>query len=239
MPNQLSAEDLTELYAYPGGDRPWVRANFVSSLDGAAQGPDQKSGSLSGAADQLVFALLRTLSDAVIAGANTTRVEGYQPVRPHEVDGRLRSALGLAPVPAIAVVSRSLDLDPELLRGGDSPTLVVTTASAPASVRERLERSLPVIVAGSESVDLAVAVEELAGLGYTRLLCEGGPSLMRALVAADALDELCLTIAPLLVAGGGLRITQGDSIRPPRGMQLRHLLESDSVLFARYTKGSE
>ena len=83
-PGELSHDDLLGLYAYPH-DRFWVRANFVSSLDGAAQGTDYKSGSLSSTNDQRVFALLRSLCDLILVGAGTVRAEGYQPVQPSEL----------------------------------------------------------------------------------------------------------------------------------------------------------
>lgn len=237
-PSHLSDDDLAELYAYPSEGR-LVRANFVSSLDGAAQGSDSKSGSLSGNTDQKVFRVLRSLCDLIVVGAGTARIEGYQPVQPHEVRTQLRSQLGLAPVPSIAVVSRSLDLDVDLLAGGLAPTLVITTESAPKDRRDAAAAVAPLIVAGEVDIDIPLAIDELTGLGYQRMLCEGGPRLMRDLVAVDALDELCLTIEPLIVAGDRLRITSGGEIVPPLSMRLRHLLEADGVLFARYTKGTD
>ena len=233
-PSMLSDDDLAELYAYPV-DRRWVRANFVTTLDGAAQGSDGKAGSLSSAADQQVFALLRSLCDVVLVGANTTRVEGYQPVAASEVDTDLRSRLGLAIVPALAVVSRSLDVDPGLLAGGSAPTIVVTTESAPGDLRAHAEETAPVIVAGEHDVDFGLALESLINLGYQRILCEGGPSLMRDLVASGQLDELCLTLTPRVLGGDRLHLTHGNPIEPAVPLRLRHLLESDGELFCRYT----
>jgi len=234
-PSALSSEDLAALYAYPTEHR-WLRANFVSSLDGAAQGSDQKSGTLSGRTDQQVFALLRSLCDLILVGAGTTRVEGYQPVQTEELRADLRTRLGLAPLPTIAVVSRSLELDPALLADGTAATIVVTTESSPPDLRRRIAASNPVIVAGEVDVDLRHAVDELGALGFHRMLCEGGPSLLRDLLAAEVIDELCLTVEPVLVAGSRLRITDGGGLEPAQGMVLRHLLEADSVLFARYTR---
>jgi riboflavin biosynthesis pyrimidine reductase len=234
-PSDLSHEDLVELYAYPH-DRRWVRANFVTTLDGAAQGSDKKSGTLSSAADRSIFALLRSLCDVVLVGANTTRVEGYQPVRASELDAETRSRLGLAPVPAVAVVTRSLDVDPSLLEGGDAPTLVITTDDAADRHADRLPGAADVIVAGRTSVDFAQAIDQLGGRGLQRVLCEGGPGLMRDLVASGRLDELCLTIRPLIVAGDRYRIARGEAVVPETQMALRSLLESDGDLFARYVR---
>jgi riboflavin biosynthesis pyrimidine reductase len=235
-PSELSYEDLVEIYAYPH-DRRWVRANFVSTLDGAAQGSDSKSGTLSSAGDRSVFALLRSLCDVVIVGANTTRVEGYQPIRPSELDVSTRSRLGLAPVPTVAVVSRSLEIDSSLLAGGEAPTFVVTTQAAVAARRRPTPDEDAFIVAGEQSVDFGAALDVLAGRGLQRVLCEGGPGLMRDLVSSGRLDELCLTIRPLIVAGDRYRIARGDPIVPERRMVLRSLLQSDGDLFARYVRG--
>lgn len=235
-PHELSDDDLAELYAYPP-DRVWTRANFVSTLDGAVQGPDHRSGSISGPADQRVFGMLRSLCDVVLAGAGTTRVEGYAPVATREARASLRARLGLTPVPSVVVISRSLDLSDELVKGGLSPTIVITTKSAPADRVRAISDRAPVIVAGDESVDLAVAVDALADRGFSRLLCEGGPALMRDLVASGRLDELCLTINPQLIGGDGYRLTRGAPIDPPAELTLRHVLEDDGELFCRYVKG--
>lgn len=233
-PSELSDDDLAELYACPV-DRRWVRANFVTTLDGAAQGSDDKSGSLSSESDERVFAMLRSLCDVVLVGANTARVEGYQPVLETEVSGSLRTRVGLAPVPALAVVSRSLKVDDVLLAGGAAPTILVTTQSAPPDLRAKAGEVAPMIVAGEVDIDIAVALDELVGQGYQRILCEGGPTLMRALVSSGQLDELCMTITPELAGGDRRRILHGDAVNPPARLTLRHLLESEGQLFCRYT----
>jgi riboflavin biosynthesis pyrimidine reductase len=235
VPNELSYDDLAELYAYPV-ERTWLRSNFVTSLDGAAQGPDLRSGTLSSRADKRVFGLLRTLADVIIVGASTTRAEGYLPVTAGEMRTAIRRRLGLAPLPTIAVVSRSLRLDPGLLSGGDAATVVITTEAAPAGLREEIAASSRLIVAGEADVDLDLAVDALAASGFQRMLCEGGPSLMRSLVAAGRVDEICLTVSPVVVGGNVLRMTSGDAIEPPADYRLRHLLEDDSQLFYRYTR---
>ena len=238
-PAELNPDDLAELYAYPA-DGTWTRAIFVATADGAAQGPDGKSGSISTRADTRLFGLLRSLCDVVLVGAGTARAEGYQPVLEHEVDAALRSALGLTPTPAIAVVSRSLDVDPALLAGAAAPTFLITTRPAHA------ERALPsgidpahVVVAGDESVDLAAALEALAALGLSRVLAEGGPMLLNRLTAAGCLDELCLTLTPVLTGGGAKRITDGPGLPGLERMRLRSVLEEDGTLFLRYLVGRE
>jgi riboflavin biosynthesis pyrimidine reductase len=234
-PSELSYDDLAELYAYPV-ERPWLRANFVGSLDGAAQGSDNRSATLSSRSDKLIFGLLRTLADVIIVGANTARLEGYQPVTASEARTNLRNRLGLAPSPSIAVVSRSLRIDPGLLQGGLAPTLVITTRSAPRDRREEIASVASVLVAGEHDVDIGLARDLLVTRGFQRMLCEGGPSLMRDVIASGSADEICLTVTPVVVAGDRLRMTQGPALDPPAYFTLRHLLEDDSQLFCRYTR---
>lgn len=87
---------------------------------------------------------------------------------------------------------------------------------------------------GSRAVDIAQALDELARLGLQRVLCEGGPTLLAQVVAAGRLDDLCLTVAPLLLAGDRRRIMQGPDLDPPQLLTLAHLLEEEGALFARY-----
>jgi riboflavin biosynthesis pyrimidine reductase len=213
-----------------------VRANFVSTLDGAVQGSDDRAGSISDSADRRVFALLRSLCDVVVVGAGTARAERYAPVLRDEVDGDLRSLLGLTAVPSIAVVSRTVDVSEDLLRGGDARTLVFTTATAPSARVEEAKALAEVVEGGDETIDPARVVDELTARGLRRILLEGGPQLMRSFVAAGMCDELCLTVSALLVGGDRHRLLRGGAVEPPDAMQLRHLLEEDGTLFCRYTK---
>jgi riboflavin biosynthesis pyrimidine reductase len=234
-PSSLGDDDVAELYGYPV-ERTWVRANFVSTLDGAVQGSDDRAGSISDSADRRVFALLRSLCDVVVVGAGTARAESYAPVRRHEVDGDLRSRQGLTSVPSIAVVSRTIDVSEELLRGGDARTLVFTTATAPAAPVEDAKAMAEVVEAGDETIDPATVVDELTARGFRRILLEGGPQLMRSFVAAGRCDELCLTLSALVVGGDRHRLLRGGAVEPPQALQLRHLLEEDGTLFCRYTR---
>jgi riboflavin biosynthesis pyrimidine reductase len=236
--SDLADTDLAALYAYPPG--PWLRANMVASADGAAN-LDGVTNGLSSAADRHLFALLRTLADVIVVGAATVRAERYAPVRQHELWPDLRP--GRTPTPPIAVISSRLDLDPSSRLIASAPpsarTIVITTAQAPADRRADLDGLADILVAGQETVDLKAAVTALAERGHRRMLAEGGPHLLAQIAAAGLLDELCLTVGPLLAGAGPGRILAGPpSALPPQPLTLAHVLEDAGSLFCRYVRKS-
>ncbi|WP_326700637.1 dihydrofolate reductase family protein [Streptomyces sp. NBC_01754] len=236
---EWTLDELAEAYAYPAGERPRLRANMVSTLDGAAQHEGRSQG-ISCAADMRVFGTLRGLADVVLVGAETVRLEGYRPARAREAFAARRAAAGQGPAPAIAVVSASLDLDLSLPLFASPlvPTLVITGAGAPSDrVHAAREAGAEVLFAGEGAVvEPARAVAALAARGHTRLLTEGGPRLLGQFVASGVLDELCLTVSPMLTAGGAQRIATGPGVRVPERFSLISLLEEAGFLFSRYGK---
>lgn len=237
-PDPDTLEGLAELYAYPAlaDSAPWLRANMVSSLDGAAW-LDGHSEGLSSAADKRIFGVLRALCDAVVVGAETVRAEGYRPARAREAFAAAREARGQGPAPVIVVVSGRLLLDFSLPLFTEPlvRTVVVTVEAAPAEQRLAAERVADVVNAGETRVDPARMVTALAARGLTRLLTEGGPRLLAQCAAAGVLDELCLSLAPLVTAGDAPRIMNGDPAGSRR-LDLAGLLEEDGFLFARYAR---
>ena len=238
FPAAAERPDLAALYAYPDGQ--WLRANMVSSADGAATLGGASAG-LSSDTDRQVFALLRALCDVIVVGAATVRAERYKPARAGAAWGDLRRGRTLTP--PIAVVTARLDLDPDspLVTAAppDARTIVVTTARAPADRRAGLARHADVIVAGDETVDLKAAVAALAGRGYRRLLTEGGPHLLAQLAGAGLMDELCLTVGPLMAGPGASRIVAGGPGTGPAApvpLTLAHVLEDNGFLLCRYVR---
>jgi riboflavin biosynthesis pyrimidine reductase len=229
--------DLAARYAYPAElTRPWVRANMIESADGAAE-VDGLSGGLSGPADREVFGVLRALADVVLVGAGTARAEKYRPARVRPQWAGLRSGRPAAPPVAVLTGRLDLDLGSPLIAeaAADARTIVITSGAAPADRRAAAGALTDVIIAGERQVDLAAAIGELAARGYRRILAEGGPHLLSQLAGAGLLDELCVTVSPVLAGGQAGRIVQG----PPGGatparLHLAHVLADGSYLFCRY-----
>ncbi|MEV4557414.1 pyrimidine reductase family protein [Kitasatospora sp. NPDC049285] len=234
-----SLEWLAQAYAYPEQGS-WLRANMVTSLDGAAR-LDGLSEGLSSEADKRIFGVLRALCDVVLVGAETVRAEGYRPGRARKDFAERRAAAGQAPAPVIAVVTRSLrlDLDAPLFTEPLVPTVVVTVEDAPAGRLAQAARRAEVITAGTGSVDLALAVAALTERGWRRQLTEGGPHLLGQLAAAGLLDELCLSVAPLVTAGDSPRIVNGPQIPDAQRMRLVSLIEEKGFLFTRYLRPTD
>ncbi|MEE6287803.1 pyrimidine reductase family protein [Georgenia sp. MJ173] len=219
----LAHDQLLTTYGRTDRSRRWVRANFVASLDGAAT-HDGHAGGLGDPEDQQVLLLLRSLADVVVVGAGTVRAEGY-------------GGLGVEDPPPLAIVSASLDLDPTaavFTAPGPRP-LVVTHGRAPADRRAALAPVAEVLVCGDDVVDLHVLLDTLAARGMTQVLCEGGPRLFGSFVAADVLDELCLTLSPQLEGGSATRISRGDA-QTTRPMRLGHAIAGERMLFLRYER---
>lgn len=221
------------------GARCWVRANMVASADGAVT-LEGRSGGLSGPADRTVFTVLRSLADVVLVGAGTARAEHYRPVHPDHIWFQLRPAG--APLPPVAVVTASLDLTgcERLLTvpPGPAQTILITTTAASAERKAALAGRARIIEAGTHRVDIGAAVRQLANQGYTRILTEGGPTLLAHLAGAGLLDELCLTTSPLLAGGHAGRIVAAppgsgtDAGQSP--LSLAHVLADDDFLLCRY-----
>jgi len=236
---EMDSEALALAYAYPllSEEQIWVRANFVSTLDGAAAGDDGRSGSINTGADRDVFALLRTLSDVVLIGAGTARTEGYRRATVRAPWLYLRQ--GRPAHPTTAVFSRSGDVPPGLsqAREDSGEVLLVTCHRAGAEAIDLARRTLGedhVIIEGDETVDLSAAMDALAGRGLRQILCEGGPHLMRDLTASGRLDELCLTIVPTIVAGDHPHITAGAAATA--NLMPRLLIESQGTILGRWAR---
>lgn len=205
-----------DLYAYPDTDRPWLRTNFVCTVDGAAYDASGVTASMGGDADREVFQLLRRLADLVMVGAGTARIEKY----------------GASKTP-LAIVSWSLDI-PQHLVGPD--LIVITTTDAPADRVEKLgSAGVEVMAHGEIEIDWAAVLDHLDAKGWRHILCEGGPTLHGELIRLDLVDEVCLTVAPNLTSGDAPRIAHSRHA-VTHGMRLGHAVAEGDVLLTRWVR---
>jgi riboflavin biosynthesis pyrimidine reductase len=218
FPVAVDDVDVEALYrrAERAGPR-WLLVNMISSLDGATAVAG-RSGALGGPSDKRVFTAIRGTADVILVGAGTVRAEDYGPPA-----GGAR----------LAIVTGSLDIDPRarLFRGGYRPTIITHASTDPAR-REALAEVADVVVFGEHRVDLAAAVASFDGV----IVCEGGPSLNGDLVAAGLVDEMCLTVSPMLVSGESPRAAHGLQPHEPARLDLSWILEDGGFLFVRYVR---
>jgi len=235
----LDDDRLLACYNITDRSKPAARFNFVSSIDGAATAGGL-SGGLSGKADKRVFDMLRRLCDVVLVGAGTLRAEGYGAMRLDEPSVEWRRANGLADQPVFAIVSGTLGLDPESPVFTKAPVkaLVVTVGASSHEKQEALSRVTEVLVCGEQKLDVGVMLDALAKRGLRQVLCEGGPTLFGTLLDANRVDELCLTVSPLIEGGDARRILVGTPEKARR-MTLHHVLVSDGTLMLRYLRASD
>jgi riboflavin biosynthesis pyrimidine reductase/RimJ/RimL family protein N-acetyltransferase len=225
--------DLARAYPWPLG-RPWLRAMMLVTLDGAVAGADGRSGSLSSPTDRIVMAEVRRLSDAVLIGAGTLRAERYTPMRARDEAQQERAELGLATAPVLAIVSGSLDLpwgDPVFSESTHRPIVLTTPTADPDRMSEARSAADLIVLPGVDSV----AVESIAALharGLQRIVCEGGVRLLAGVAGAGLVDEVDLSVSPLLAAGG--QVTVGPPLESPRRFALAQVLHHEDFLFTRF-----
>ncbi|MFT4010659.1 MAG: dihydrofolate reductase family protein [Nocardioidaceae bacterium] len=226
----LDDDDLLDAYPWPESGT-WVRAMMVTTLDGSAVGPDGRSGSISSEDDKRVFDTVRRDADVVLVGAETIRAERYTPMKAKPRDVARREAAGQSSAPVLAVVSASLDLPWALPLWSESthrPLVLTPTRSgeAVATARQHAE-----VVTLAEASPHAI-IDALVARGCCRIVCEGGPSLLRTLVAGGVVDEADITVAPLLTGNEASSTT--SMLTEPTAYRLVQVLEGAGYLMNRY-----
>jgi riboflavin biosynthesis pyrimidine reductase len=240
LPSGSDADDaLAALYAWPQPDSrpgragtPVVRANMIASLDGGTTVAGRSAG-LGNPADEHLFTLLRDLADVILVGSGTVRAEQYGGIRLDAARRarRLRWGLSAEPPPIAVVTARGLDPQLPLFTDTETPPIVITTRQRADAVPSGART----IAAGHDRVNFADAIGVLGADGFRRIHCEGGPGLLGSLVAADLLDECCLTIAPLLL-GSGTQPMLPVALHDPARWRLMGARVDGDHLFTRYRR---
>lgn len=231
---QLTAAALVARLGLDTGARPGlprVVAIMIASVDGRAT-IDGSSTRLGHPEDRALLRGLREAADCLLVGTGTIAAEGYGRLLDPE-QRAARVAAGRSSHPLVATVSRS----------GDAPwdTPLFSDPGVEKQVYAGSAVELPSWVTGTAVDVLAggprAALEHLhAARGVRSVACEGGPGLLGALLADDLVDDLLLTVAPLLVAGDGPAAVTGAALEPERRLRLSGVRQSDDHLFLHYAR---
>jgi riboflavin biosynthesis pyrimidine reductase len=231
---------------------PSLYGNFVASIDGVVALDDQSPPSIISGhneADRFVMGLLRACADTILIGASTLRSEPKHLWTPGavypslvEAFSELRRILGFADAPQLVVLTRSGDLDPSipaLERGA----LIITTDSGKAQLKPSLPAASAIVSRG-DTVSVAEVVNVLRREGCRSILCEGGPHVLGQLIQGEVVDELFLTMSPVLMGRGDigkrLGLLEGIALPPEqlRQASLVSVKRESSHLFLRYRLAS-
>jgi 5-amino-6-(5-phosphoribosylamino)uracil reductase len=213
-------------------ERPYVIANFVSSVDGRATFNGGSTG-LGDDGDKAIFRSLRGCADAIMAGTGTLAAEHYGALGRDPTVAAVRERLGLPAQPPLVTVTRSGQIPRIPLLDDPGSTVIVYSGAEP----DLAETQATVHVVRREPDQLTMT-EVLRDLrtehGVRLLLCEGGPSVFGRLIAEAVADELFLTVAAKLAGGDPTSITAQLRLTAPADMSLRWVLEQDGSLYLRY-----
>ena len=233
---EVDTLDLVNSESRKADGRPWVLVNFVTSIDGATT-VKGKSSALGDDDDLAMFKAIRSLPDVILVGARTVRAEDYQPVVLDEERRAVRRERGQADDPILAIVSGSLGIDPEARVFGDpehKPLILTSTTADPGrlvNIGDMAEIAFLIELTPEKILDQLGAASVV--------LLEGGPTLTGQFVAAGLVDEMCLTVSPLLVGGESKRVAVGAEAGPPLGMRLDRAHLGERSLFLRYLRAEE
>ena len=202
---------------------------MIVSSDGHFVGAGDSSRDLTGDSDLKLLLLLRALSDVVLVGANTARLENYR-----QPKARAEFAFLNRKPPRLAVVSSSLefDLTSPLFSGGLEPTLIINVGNtSPSAALTDVAQLVDVPTEAANTVTFATTlIAKLADLGLTSVTCEGGPSLLAQLLKAEVVDEYDLAISPVVVGGTPL---WPDALPSPKSWEEVGLATADDFEFKR------
>jgi riboflavin biosynthesis pyrimidine reductase len=226
---------LREPFRRPAA-RPRVMAAMIASADGRAA-LDGRAGGLGHPADRDLLRELRAAVDAVLVGSATLRTERYANLLDPAQRAR-RIAAGLPPQPLVATVSRRLGVPVDIGLFAEPEARVHVYSEVSGTVAGR-GAEVTVHRLGDGRLDLRSVLRHLGTeLGAATVLCEGGPTLLGRIVTERCLDDLMLTVAPMLVAGEEPTTLAGPALRPPVGLHLESVLRADHHLVLHYAAGT-
>ncbi|MEX2563148.1 MAG: dihydrofolate reductase family protein [Nitriliruptoraceae bacterium] len=230
-------EAYVDLTLEPGTTRPHVALGMVAAADGASA-IDGASGQLGGSGDFSAFRRLRDAADVILVGARTVIAEDYRPPVPDASRQADRVARGLAAVPRLAILTRSVGIDPSARVFSDPAHLpiVLVTGSVSARAHGDIAPVAEVVELKGDHVTIETALDALWHRGLRRLLCEGGPTVNNLLLCEDLIDEMFITVTPLAVGGPAPRIIAGPHPSPARPFDCSSVTVVGNEVLLRYRR---
>ncbi len=225
--SEFTIDQLAEQYLAP--QKMWVRSNMAISIDGHFADDNQTSQSFSSELDLRILLLLRALSDVVVVGGRTARQENYFPKFPRQEFAHLNPT-----GPRLCVVTQSVNFDPAdaLFQQNHSRPIVIVPASDDLDIRSRVDalRDVSDVVVLPEVTGTAL-VTALRSMELNSIVSEGGPFLQQLLRQDGVLNELDVTIAPVIHGAASIELPFGSA---RDACELMALGTANSFLFARY-----
>ena len=239
---KISNQHLMSYYLYPDLlTRCWIRGNMISSLDGSST-KDGRSGGLANINDRAIFSIIRQSADIIIVGASTVLIEEYSNVCLSINQQNERKKYGQSNIPQIAVITTSSKLkksDKFFSLNKKQVPFVFTSANNFINTQKRLNMSAEVVNVSSknpEKIDFFTIVKFLAERKFFRILIEGGPFILGKLMEKNILNELCLTISPILIGGKSKRIAISTKQLEVRMQPLSLLMDNEGYFYIRYIR---
>jgi riboflavin-specific deaminase-like protein len=220
--------DGLRLHEYAHDDRPYLVMNFVASLDGRGT-IGGRVGALTGPADQRIVYRLRAQAEALLVGAGTVRNERYGRLFPDVAPGQ--------PQPLVVIVTRRIDLPPDLplLNEPDARIVIGTSSEGTLDCDHAASVEYLRVPPLDGRADVAAILRALRhDYGIRSVVCEGGPTLNEALLAEALVDELFLSLSPLIVGGAERMMADAAPSHATRRARLLAVSTADDYLFLRY-----
>jgi len=213
--------------------RPWVMFNMVESVDGATAVRGGAT-ALNDEDDRALFLAMRAVADVVLMGAQTIRSESIGPVRMNEEMSRYRAVAGMAEIPLLVILSRSLNIDSEARVFSDPSNRPMILTGKGADHGRIASLSALADIVELDNLDGKGIVDQLSAAKV--VLCEGGPTVNSVFMADGMVDEIAITVSPMLALGESQRLAHGEPLDPPFDMRLDRALQGDRSLFLRYVR---
>jgi riboflavin-specific deaminase-like protein len=220
--------------------RPRVILNFAVTVDGKVSTAKQTPSGFTSAFDKHRLLEIRSLGDALMVGRNTLQIDQMSMGLPDESLRRARIQRGQSEYPIRVVISNSgdLPLDLNIFDHRFSPIVIYSTTRMPATNQTGLRAKAELHLSGGDQVSLPEVLHDLYQTRQVRtLVCEGGPRLAKALAELDVVDELFITIAPILAGGAGapgILGTSGTFLPSSRVYQLESMKVEAGECYLRY-----